>query len=905
MISAFIYQIRMAKESTASPITGKTGGTYLLLLLLAFNVVEGDLTAKSPQPSAIGYRIVEFREPHIQTYYIEESWFDSPYLELPEEGIPAHFGSPTGPEVLISRRMVLHSNNEIDQAQLLRQHYLHVSRQIASNLVILDAINPVRAILTALELNQSSDILACYPIMERHFQRHSNFVPAPNDTYIQQAWHVENRDSVGKRLGIDLNLRTAWATTKGKNVTVALSDNGIDLNHPDLVSRAATGPHFNFGNNQPSGAFINSDAHGTAVAGLIAAEGDNNTGVIGVAPEADISSLVVFDVNRRGREGIVSDDALMDMFEFEIDQIDIQNHSWGSVAEQQSGIDALSERGIENAISRGRNGKGVIMVRAGGNEREFRQNANDDGFTGDPRAIAVGAIRFDGNVASYSTPGACLLVSAPSGDDEFPGVATTDHEGRDGYVTRGRGDLANYLLGDAGFSGTSASAPIVAGIAALILSQNPALSYRDVQQILIHSSRHHSSTDPDLSENAAGLKFSHNTGFGLPDAGFAVQLSSLWKPRPESIEIVETRRLNRSIPDGGLELMISGRNTPSVLKLIPAHPSLGIFADDPTGPLPIALVGEAIQLITKDLSGQAALIKRGGGTFAKKIENVAAAGAKFAVIYNDQDQSEIPGLGGTEFSPIPAIGISQEDGEALTDYIDAQPDAKAEIVLTPATVEFDITETLLTEHVGVQISTTHTYRGDLRITILSPNGIRSILQTMNNDQSRGPRGWTYWSTKHFFESSAGTWKLVITDQERTDIGSITSASLIIKGVPILDIDHDGLDDQWERRSFGTINFGPKADPDGDGFNNAREHILQTNPTESDRPLEIELSKWDSKNIRLSWPAQSESQYDLFRRSQISGSAQELRTIDGHFPTTDIILPIQPQGSAIYRVKERR
>ncbi|MBT5708767.1 MAG: S8 family serine peptidase, partial [Verrucomicrobia bacterium] len=752
----------MIKVSTTRPIHGKTGCSLILMVFFALFSDQRIITAKSPKAPSIGYHKLEFQEPHLQVYYVEEAWLDSTSQEIPEEGLPAHFGVPSGKEVFLSKRVVFHSRKEIDQPQLFREHYLQVSRQISPNLVILDAINPISALNAALELNQSSDTLACYPLMQRHFRRHGTFAPAPNDTYIQQAWHIENRDSAGKRLGVDLNLRTAWATTKGQGITVALSDNGIDLNHPDLLSRAATGPHFNFGNNQPSGGFINSDAHGTAVAGLIAAEGGNKTGVIGVAPEADLSSLVVFDMNRRGRERIVSDDGLMDMFGFEVDQIDVQNHSWGSVAEQQSGIDALSEQGIHKAITQGRNGNGVIMVRAGGNEREFLQNANDDGFTGDPRAIAVGAIRFDGNVATYSTPGSCLLVSAPSGDDAFPGLATTDHEGADGYVTRGRGDLADYLLGDAGFSGTSASAPIIAGIAALILSQNPDLSYRDVQQILIHSAQQPMNTDPDITENAAGLEFSHNTGYGVPDAGFAVQLAKLWEPRPDAIEIVETRRPNRSIPDGGLELMISGRNTPSLLRLIPVRPSLGVFADDPTGPLPISFVGNLTQPITRDLSGQAALIKRGNDTFADTVEKVAEAGAEVAVIFNNQDQTEPPDLGGTEFSSIPTVGISQEDGEALVDYLDAQPAAKAEITLTPASVEFDVIETLLTEHVGVQINTTHTYRGDLRITLLSPKGTRSILQSLNNDRSRGPRGWTYWSTKHFFESSAGTWKLVIT-----------------------------------------------------------------------------------------------------------------------------------------------
>ena len=876
-------------------------------LLLLTTVIFGQvaLQAKAPQPTTDGYRRLEFREPHHQVYYVRESWFDSARADIPADGVPAYFGQVSGKEVFLTQKIVYQSKINIDESQMLQQHYLKLSRQISPRLVILDAIDPIRAINAVSKLNQSPDTLACYPLMRRHFQRHGRFSPAPNDTYIRQAWHIENRDNAGNRLGIDLNLRTAWSATKGRDVTVALSDNGIDLNHPDLASRAASGPHFNFGDNRPSGGFINSDAHGTAVAGLIAAEGNNKTGVIGIAPEANLSSLVVFDINRRGREGIVSDDALMDMFEFSIDQIDIQNHSWGSVAEQQSGIDALSEQGIHSAISRGRNGKGVVMVRAGGNEREFRQNANDDGFTGDPRAIAVAAIRLDGQVASYSTPGACLLVAAPSGDDEFPGVATTDHEGAEGYVTRGRGDLADYLLGDAGFAGTSASAPIVAGIAALILSQNPNLSYRDVQQILIHSAQQQSNTDHDTAENAAGLLFSHNTGYGLPDAGFAVQLASLWKPRPNAVEIIETNRANRSIPDGGLELMISGRNVPTTLRLIPASPSLGAFADDPTKPLPIAFFGEGNQAITRNLSGQAALFKRGGSSFAEKIERAASAGAEFAVIYNDRDESEIPVLGGTEFSPIPAISISKDDGEALVEYINSHSDTSAQIVLTPATVQFDISDTLITEHVGVQINTTHTYRGDLRITLLSPNGTRSILQESNNDRSRGPRGWTYWSTKHFFESSAGIWKLTITDQERIDVGSITSASLIIKGVPILDIDHDGLDDQWERRTFRTINFGPKADPDGDGYNNAREQIFGTDPTRSDRSLKIDLAYWNQNNIRLSWPAKSGIEYDIFRRDRAHGPPQLIRSIEGQFPEGETILPILPNGNAFYSIKEKR
>ena len=76
------------------------------------------------------------------------------------------------------------------------------------------------------------------------------------------------------------------------------------------------------------------------------------------------------------------------------------------------------------------------MVRAAGNLRTSMVNADDNGYPNDPRIIAVGAVRIDGRVASYSNPGACLLVGAPSGDTAFNatyyGLFTTDLLGTDG-----------------------------------------------------------------------------------------------------------------------------------------------------------------------------------------------------------------------------------------------------------------------------------------------------------------------------------------------------------------------------------------------------------------------------------------------------------------------------------------
>ena len=99
---------------------------------------------------------------------------------------------------------------------------------------------------------------------------------------------------------------------------VAVADLGVQLNHPDLTSRTLGAPHFNFfdhtTNGNPAiatGPTSGSWAHGTEVAGLIAAEGNNRAGMVGVAPEAQLASWVIFCHQRhagwRGRvDGHVS-----------------------------------------------------------------------------------------------------------------------------------------------------------------------------------------------------------------------------------------------------------------------------------------------------------------------------------------------------------------------------------------------------------------------------------------------------------------------------------------------------------------------------------------------------------------------------------------------------------------------
>src|SRR5206468_5771255 len=105
--------------------------------------------------------------------------------------------------------------------------------------------------------------------------------------------------------------------------------------------------------------------------------------------------------------------------------------------------------------------------------------------------------------------------------------------------------------------------------------------------------------------------------------------------------------------------------------------------------------------------------------FRDKIEYAAQAGAAFAVIYNDRDGDQLVRMGMTDFVPIPAVFIGQNDGEAARDYLAQNPDARAQIRLEAATYSFEVADTLLCEHVGVTVTSDHPRRGDLRITLLS------------------------------------------------------------------------------------------------------------------------------------------------------------------------------------------
>lgn len=824
----------------------------------------------------------------------------------PAQWAKAWPGESDANPVELGSRVVLELSDPKELAAAIAGLPLELSRTVGPDVFILQAPDAAAGLRAAEALSARPGVVSCHPVIRRPVARHGLYAAMPNDPYFPQQWHLENRNDQGEPAGLDLNVRAAWPWTMGENTLIAVADCGADLGHPDLRLSAQGGPHFNFFTQFENGAPYGTHAdHGTAVAGLALAQAGNRVGVCGVAPKARLASWVVLSANTD-----LSDEVYMDMYQYRSNAVSVQNHSWGYTNLSQIPLSLLERTGLSNAVLRGRDGKGVILVRAGGNDRGNARDMNDEELSNDPFFIAVGAAREDGRVASYSQRGACVLVAAPGGDGgaELRTLVTTDRRGADGYNTETTAPgSADYTLGETGFEGTSAAAPLIAGTCALILSANPSLHYRDVQQILALSARHLNLGDPNLRTNGAGLRVSHDLGFGVPDAGEAVRLARLWKSRPERTEWKGSSTEVRDIPERPpLRLSATWTGFDASLATPNAMASLGPQAPA-SGPVPMVYIGRADTDLSVDLTDKCALIQRGNNFFYEKIDRAAQLGAKFAVVFNNRDFTELLVMALTEVTPIPAVFIGQNDGELLRARIAASNDLSASLNLESdnqgAMWRFDVPATLLCEHVAVRVRASHPRRGDLQITLLSPAGTRSVLQAKNFDANPGPSDWTYFSTQHFFESSAGVWTVSIVDQRAGQNGQVLQVELTVTGVAITDTDRDGLDDDWERANFGTLDHGPKEDPDLDGYSNIREYLAGTDPTKADIQFELNLSPWNTNMARLSWPGREGQSYEVLRAPLAAGPYAVITNIAGRFPETEWLVPSAISAREFYQVRE--
>jgi subtilisin family serine protease len=377
-----------------------------------------------------------------------------------------------------------------------------------------------------------------------------------NDPHYLHQWHTserspillfnypregETRNTNEKSPHLNLNSVINNGYT-GKGVTVAILDNGLDLEHRDLKDNLVAGGSWDFVDNDANPGLDSNGKkvgyHGTSVAAILGAVGWNNIGLRGVAPGVSIKGFRIFSNNNRS----LADEYLAAGGHDRAKDVDIFNMSYGTnTTNIQNLHPRWKQRFWDNA---GRNNARKVFIRAAGNGFKSFYTVNGkkecplaseynlpcetttmDPIADHPVIINVAAIAPDGKADENSNQGAANWISAPHGS----------------YITS-RECWDNADCGKARYIwGTSLAAPMVSGVVALMLEANPALTWRDVKYILaktaVQIDHGNQQKYPPIDINGvrveegwrtndAGFTFHNAYGFGLVDTKAAVELAN-------------------------------------------------------------------------------------------------------------------------------------------------------------------------------------------------------------------------------------------------------------------------------------------------------------------------------------------------------------------------------------------
>lgn len=369
-----------------------------------------------------------------------------------------------------------------------------------------------------------------------------------DDPRYNKQWNLKN-EGTGTQgngtIGADMNVEAAWELTTGSpNIKIAILDSGVDTLHPELLGKLRPGfDAFEAGTNGYPTPNFDNDGHGTACAGIAAANTNNAEGIAGVCQDCEVIPIRIFEYVDFGSPLGITPWSTTDVFMTGIGWMwqegdaDVSSNSWGvpdGLLALFPGGDTLVNAVIDNAIDLGRGGLGIPMLFSSGN----------DGITDTipiwparyERTIAVGATSM---CDEHKTPTSCDGESWWAGnwgeglDVSAPGVriATIDMLGANGFH--------NTQYYDS-FNGTSAACPNAAGVMALMLSQTPSLPEWLARKVL--STTSDKVGGYDYSTWKAAGAWSEELGYGRINAYNAVAYgaSSVSELSTEKNVLIET-----------------------------------------------------------------------------------------------------------------------------------------------------------------------------------------------------------------------------------------------------------------------------------------------------------------------------------------------------------------------------
>lgn len=363
-------------------------------------------------------------------------------------------------------------------------------------------------------------------------ERHSSF-GSGSDFLIDEQWHLQTKCSgpyVHENAGISAN--SAWEISAGsRDVVVAVLDDGFDLAHPNLMGDGKVVAPLDFveGDDSPypimSKDSSRNDRHGTACSALAIGERRTKTGVSGVAPGCAFMPVrIPFNANI---------DQLWNIFDRTSKVANVISCSWGPLPQPSPLAGVLWDKLRLIAQHGGPDGRGTTIVFAAGNYNcpllasdgqgyTFKNHKGldqtpssiENGFAIHPHVMSVSACNSKVKKSNYSNWGEQISVCAPSNDKiqmkpreyvEARSIWTADTEKQSTGYTKG----SRYT---GRFGGTSASAPMVAGVAALVKSVNPDLTSPEIRQVIETTADAVTDRSPDPDPLRQGV------ARGVPDA---------------------------------------------------------------------------------------------------------------------------------------------------------------------------------------------------------------------------------------------------------------------------------------------------------------------------------------------------------------------------------------------------